>query len=386
MKLLYSLGEMTRVAAFIGGTTVRKVGKRNRRVKRVGALLVAFSLALAALTGGVGPHANAGGVSRPHGVGATVDLRMPGALAVSSRNVLYVVDWRRDQIVRRGAGGRFDVVAGNGRRGFSGDGHRAVNAEISVRQWSGLAVASNGTVYFADVGNDRIREILPDGIIETVAGGGTEPLGTAPVAALRARFGTVDPLNGLALGPGGQFYIASNGVYRLTDGVLHWIVGSTAPGLNKGFTTYGTGPAFQKDFAPAYTLAFDGRGDLLVGGGETWSLYERTVGGALRFVQEDRAQGGYYAAMAAAPDGSVVIAGGGRGLARFHPSGLLTTIPARGLSSLLPPPSHFTVGEGVAVASNGAIYLDADANNGFTNVSAIVRVTTAGRATLVWKS
>jgi hypothetical protein len=53
---------------------------------------------------------------------------------------------------------------------------------------------------------------------------------------------------------------------------------------------------------------------------------------------------------------------------------------------LLPPPSHFTVGEGVAVAANGAIYLDADAGNGFTNVSAIVRVTSAGHAVLIWKS
>lgn len=89
--------------------------------------------------------------------------------------------------------------------------------------------------------------------------------------------------------------------------------------------------------------------------------------------------------MAAAPDGSVVLAGGAHGLARFHPSGLITTIPASGLSTVLAP-SHFTVGEGVAVAPNGSIYLDADAGNGFTNVSAIVQVTSAGHAVLVWKS
>ena len=174
--------------------------------------------------------------------------------------------------------------------------------------------------------------------------------------------------------------------YRRTSGNPVWAVVSAPSDLNYGLTACGSGSVAQEDVATAHTRALDGRGDVLGGGGETWSPYERTVGGALRFVQEDRAQGGYDAAMAAAPDGSVVIAGGGRGLARFHPSGLLTTIPARGLSSLLPPPSHFTVGEGVAVAPNGAIYLDADANNGFTNVSAIVRVTTAGRATLVWKS
>jgi hypothetical protein len=348
--------------------------------------LVASSLALAALAAGAGLQVDAAGASQSPSEGAIVDLTMPGALAVSSTGVLYVVDSSRDQILRRVTSGRFQVVAGTGRRGFSGDGHLAIDAEISVTRWGGLAVARNGTVYFADEGNERIREILPDGVIETVAGGGTESLGTVPVTALRVRFGNVYSLNGLAIGPGGQLYIASNGVYRLANGVLHWVVGSDAPGLNKGFKAYGSSPVFQKDFDPAYTLAFDGNGDLLVGGGETWSLYERTAGGVLRFIQEDRAQGGYYAAMASAPDGSVVIAGGAHGLSRFHASGLITTDSAAGMSTLLSPPSHFTVGEGVAVAPNGSIYLAADANNGFTNVSAIVQVTTTGHAILVWKS
>jgi hypothetical protein len=318
--------------------------------------------------------------------GATVALKTPAALAVSSKGVLYVVDASRDQIVRRLSSGRFQVVAGDGRRGFSGDGHLAIDAEISINQRSGLAVAVNGTVYFADEGNGRVREILPNGDIETVAGGGSETPGTISIPALRARFGALDQLNGLAMSPGGELYIGANGVYRLVSGVLHWVVGTDATGLNKGFKGYGSSPVFQKDFDPAYTLVFDGKGDLLVGGGNTWSLYERTVGGAFRFIQEDRAQGGYYAAMAAAPDGNVVLAGGALGLAWFHPSGVITAIPASELSTLLPPPSHFTVGESVAVAPNGAVYLDADANNGFTNVSAIVQVTSAGHAVLVWKS
>jgi hypothetical protein len=318
--------------------------------------------------------------------GATVALKTPAALAVSSSGVLYVVDASRDQILRRLPNGLFQVVAGDGRRGFSGDGHLAIDAKISINQQSGLAVTSNGTVYFADAGNGRVREIVPNGVIETVAGGGSKTPGTASVAALRAKFGALDQLNGVAIGPRDQLYIGSNGVYRLASGVLHWVVGSDAPGRNKGFKVYGSSLVFQKDYDPAYTVAFDGKGDLLVGGGNTWSLYERTARGAFRFIQEDRAQGGYYAAMAAAPDGNVVLAGGAYGLAELHPSGLITTIAASGLSTLLPPPSHFTVGEGVAVAPNGAIYLDADANNGFSNVSAIVQVTPAGNAVLVWKS
>jgi hypothetical protein len=281
---------------------------------------------------------------------------------------------------------QFQVVAGNGRRGSSGDGHLAIHAKISVTQWSGLSVASDGTIFFADEGSGRVREVLPSGIIKTVAGGGSENLGTAPVAALHANFGQLDPLYSLTIGPDNELYIGSNGVYRLDSGVLHWVVGTYAPGLNKGFKGFGTSPVVQKDFVPAQTMAFDATGDLLVGGGGTWDLYERTVAGKLRFIQEDRAQGGLYASMTTAPDGSVLIAGGAHGLARFHPSGKITTVTATGLSTLLPPPSHFTVGEGITVTAKGTIYLDADAGNGFSNVSAIVQVTSAGRATLIWRS
>ena len=323
------------------------------------------------------------GASQSSSFGAVVALKTPGALAVSSKGTLYVVDAGRDQILRRLPDGQFQVVAGSGRRGLSGDGQPAIDAEISVRYWGGMAVASNGTIYFTDEGNGRVREILPSGVIETVAGGGRTTLATTSAPALRANFG--DQLDSVAMGPRGQLYIGGNGVYRLAKGVLHWVVGSNAPGLNKGFKGFGSSPVVQKDFAPAQTLASDGHGDLLVGGGGTWGLYERTAGGAFRFIQEDRAPGGYYSAMAVAPDGSVVLAGGAHGLARFHPSGLITAIPASGLSTMLAP-SHFTVGEGVAVAPNGSIYLDADAGNGFTNVSAIVQVTSAGHAVLVWKS
>ncbi len=168
--------------------------------------------------------------------------------------------------------------------------------------------------------------------------------------------------------------------------MLTWLVGSSAPARNRGFSGYGRNPARQADFIPAVTLAVDGRGDVLVGGGNTWSLYERTSTGTLRFVQGDRAQGGYFAAMARAPDGSVVLAGGARGLARFLPTGRITRIAAGSLATVLPGFNRFTVGDGVTVASDGAIYLDNTANNGFSSISAIVRLDPSGHATVLWHS
>ena len=327
-----------------------------------------------------------GAVASNRMTGAVVEAKLPGALAVSRHGQLYVLDLGRDQVLRRLPNGRFRVVAGTGRRGFTGDGGPGVAAEIALDEGSGLAVAANGTIYFADTGNGRVRAVAPDGVITTVAGGGASVPGVEPIRAARAQFVGIAQVNGLAIGPRGQLLLGANGVYRLANGVLTWIVGSTATSLNAGFRGYGRNPARQQDFVPADTLCVDGRGDLLVGGGNTWSLYERTASGALRFVQGDRDQGGYYAAMARAPDGSVVLAGGAHGLARFSPTGRITPIAARALATLLASPNHFTVGDGVAVAPDGAIYLDNTANNGFSSVSSIVRFDPSGRATLLWHS
>src|SRR5208283_2373440 len=85
----------------------------------------------------------------------------PTTLVVAPNGDLLVVDSGRDQILRYLASGKFQVLAGDGKRGFSGDGGPAVRARISVHGNSGIAVARDGTVYFSDSGNGRVREVLP---------------------------------------------------------------------------------------------------------------------------------------------------------------------------------------------------------------------------------
>ena len=55
--------------------------------------------------------------------------------------------------------GTFQVVAGNGRRRLLGDGGQAVDAELNLGNASGVAVATNGTLYIADSGNSRVRAV-----------------------------------------------------------------------------------------------------------------------------------------------------------------------------------------------------------------------------------
>ena len=207
--------------------------------------------------------------------GPFVTPKAPYALAVAPNGDLLVVDTGRDQILRRLPSGKFRVVGGSGKHGFSGDGGQAVGAELDIQNDSGIAVAKDGTIYFSDTGNGRVREVLPNGIIKTIVGGGTRTLGQGSMPALSA---SLSPW-GLAIGPNGELYIAANAVYRLgPGGILRWVVGKSVP-LPKNYC-WDCNPAIQNDFLNTDRLALDGAGDLYVAGGGGWGLYEMTAKGA----------------------------------------------------------------------------------------------------------
>ena len=65
---------------------------------------------------------------------------------------------------------QINTIAGTGVAGFSGDGGPAVSAGLFFPH--GVVVAPDGTIYFADTANFRIRRILLDGVIDTIAGNG----------------------------------------------------------------------------------------------------------------------------------------------------------------------------------------------------------------------
>jgi len=95
-------------------------------------------------------------------------LKTPRALAIDrSNDTIYISD-SDGLIIRKIANGIITTIAGKGTPGFSGDNGPAVNATFS--RVSGLAVDSNGTLYLA--ADNRIRTITADGIIRTIAGTG----------------------------------------------------------------------------------------------------------------------------------------------------------------------------------------------------------------------
>ena len=95
-------------------------------------------------------------------------IQHPQGVAVDSAGNLYISDYA--QIRKGSASGTITTLAGNGTLAYSGDGGPAIFAELNNP--TGLTLDSIGDLYVGDYFNNRIREILTDGTIKTVAGTG----------------------------------------------------------------------------------------------------------------------------------------------------------------------------------------------------------------------
>src|SRR5688572_6253919 len=133
------------------------------------------------------------------GDGSPLSLSDPFAVAVGIDGTVYVADaGESNRIQKIALDGTISTLAG-GSEGFS-DG---VGAEASFNTPSGLALSSDGNLFVADTGNNRIRKITPEGQVSTVAGDGTAGYADGPAA--QAQFN--GPI-GVAVDASGKIYVA----------------------------------------------------------------------------------------------------------------------------------------------------------------------------------
>jgi hypothetical protein len=93
-------------------------------------------------------------------------------VAVDNAGNLFVADLGNNRVRTVTSSGIISTVAGNGMQGFSGDGGKAILAQLNSP--TGVVTDAAGNLFVVDHNNNRIRQVTPAGVISTVAGTGTQ--------------------------------------------------------------------------------------------------------------------------------------------------------------------------------------------------------------------
>jgi len=282
------------------------------------------------------------GFSGDGGAATSAALDGPDGIVVAEDGTLYVSDSRNRRVRRVDPDGIITTYAGNGQEepGMEsdvGNGGPAIDAPLSSP--SGLALGSDGSLYVANGSQNRIRVVEPDGTIETYAGvgpaGGAGDNGPAESAMIRAP-------EALAFTPDGVLFVSESytGYVRgiSPDGIIQTVGGGGRQAMPDG--TW----AMENEFVIPSGLTIDPRGRLVVSelgaarvryidiegmvgtiAGNGTPGYSGDGGDALL------AQITYPYSVATSPDGSILIADGGiQVVRRVGPDGIITTVAGNG--------------------------------------------------------
>jgi RHS repeat-associated protein len=200
------------------------------------------------------------GHSGDGGPATSAELSYPSGVAVDTAGNIYIADSTNNRIRKVAAStGDISTVAGNGTAGYSGDGGAATSAELSNP--IGVVVDAAGNIYIADEVNNRIREVTAStGIITTVAGDGTRGYsgdgGAATSAELYYPFG-------VSVDAAGNIYIADYGNARVrkvtaSTGIITTVAGGGTAGVGDG------GAATSAELCDPSGVALDAAGDIYI--------------------------------------------------------------------------------------------------------------------------
>ena len=218
-------------------------------------------------------------------------MNNPSALALGPDGSLYFADVG---VIRRvSPDGSIHTVAGSAApsgsvvTGYTPDGVQAVGVRISVIGGS-IAVGPDGSVYFAEDINYRIRKVGPDGVLRTVAGSG--PTGQYNLGAFSGDNGpaTSARLNlpaGVTISPDGSFLVADSCNQRIrritSNGVITTVAGTGGTVCyGYGFPYGGDGGlATQAVIAQVMSLAVSPEGDVYLSDMQNLRVRRFAIGG-----------------------------------------------------------------------------------------------------------
>jgi YD repeat-containing protein len=225
---LAQLGTILSLAAAADGS-VYIDDQGNKRIRRVGPDGIISTVA--------GRDAS-GRFSGDGGPATLAQLADPRGVAVGPDGSVYIADVGAQRVRRVTPDGIVRTIAGSGDFGFSGDNGPATAA--SFRSPHAVAVDRDNTLYIVDQGNNRIRWMRPDGPINTLAGNGFGRTSGDAGLARQAELQNLE--SGLAVGPDGTVYFAQTGndtrVRQITPVLERAVAGGIAVPSGDGAEVY----------------------------------------------------------------------------------------------------------------------------------------------------
>ena len=323
------------------------------------------------------------GFSGDGGAASSAQLNTPTNVVIDGSGNLYFVDFGNARVRKVTTSGTISTVAGNGIGRYSGDGGAAQSALMFAP--AAVATGPNGAYYIADTNNQRIRGVVSNGTISTVAGTGSAGFAGDGAASPSAQ---VNFPSGVATDSAGNVYIADTSnqrVRKIAGGVISTVAGNGTPG-------YGGdgGAATSAQLNWPVSVAVDSAGNIYIADFNNNVVRKVSTGGTISTVAGSGAAGyagdggpatasqlNGPASVALDPAGNLFIADSGNHRVRkINPAGTISTLAGNGIlgdSGDGGPASQSQIASpaGVATDSVGNIYI-ADSGAGK------VRLVTAG--------